>query len=101
VAPATSAGAPGPTAADMAAAANLSADDRSAMIRAMVQRLADKMAQTPGDVDGWMRLGRAYSVLGEQQKSLDAYRHASEADPSREDAKAAYAQARAAAGAAQ
>ena len=68
------------------------------MIKAMVQRLADKLAQTPGDVDGWLRLGRAYAVLGEQQKSLDAYRHASEADPSREDARAAYTQARAAAG---
>ncbi len=95
------AGAPGPNAADVAAAANMSPDDRSAMIKAMVQRLADKLAQTPGDVDGWLRLGRAYSVLGEQQKSLDAYRHASEADPSREDARTAYAQARAAAGAAQ
>jgi cytochrome c-type biogenesis protein CcmH len=98
---AASAAAPGPSTADVAAAASMSPDDRSAMIKAMVQRLADKMAQTPGDVDGWLRLGRAYAVLGEQQKSLDAFRHASEADPSREDARTAYAQARAAAGAAQ
>jgi cytochrome c-type biogenesis protein CcmH len=98
---AASATAPGPSAADVAAAANMSPDDRTAMIKTMVQRLADKMAQTPGDVDGWLRLGRAYAVLGEQQKSLDAYRHASEADPSREDARTAYAQARAAAGGSQ
>jgi cytochrome c-type biogenesis protein CcmH len=100
-APPSQAATPGPSAADVTAAAGMSPDDRSAMIKGMVQRLADKMAQTPGDVDGWLRLGRAYGVLGEQQKSLDAYRHASEADPSREDARTAYAQARAAAGAAQ
>jgi len=97
--PALSAAAPGPSVADISAASAMSPEDRQAMIKSMVQRLADKMAQTPGDVDGWMRLGRAYAVLGEQQKSLDAYRHASEADPSREDARTAYAQARAAAGA--
>jgi cytochrome c-type biogenesis protein CcmH len=91
---------PGPSAADVAAAAKMSSDDRAAMIRAMVQRLADRLAQEPGNVDGWMRLGRAYDVLGEKQKSLDAYRHATEADPKRADARAAYANALSASGAA-
>lgn len=91
--------APGPNAADVAAAAAMPAEDRSAMIRSMVQRLADRLAQEPGDVDGWLRLGRAYVVLGEKQKSLDAYRRASEADPKRDDARAAYEEARAALGA--
>ena len=68
------------------------------MIRTMVQRLADQLQQNPKDVDGWLRLGRAYSVLGEQQKSLDAFRHASEADPARDDARQAYANARTAMG---
>ncbi len=90
---------PGPSAGDVAAAAQMSPDDRAAMIKAMVQRLADRLAHEPGDVDGWMRLGRAYAVLGEPQKSLDAYRHAAEADPKRADARAAYANARNAAGA--
>jgi cytochrome c-type biogenesis protein CcmH len=95
-APAPIAGVPGPSTADVAAAATMAPDDRAAMIKSMVQRLADEMAQKPGDVDGWLRLGRAYAVLGEQQKSLDAYRHASEADPARADAREAYAAARAA-----
>jgi cytochrome c-type biogenesis protein CcmH len=89
---------PGPTAADMAAAAQMAPDDRAAMIREMVQRLADRQQQNPKDVDGWLRLGRAYSVLGDQQKSLDAFRRASEADPAREDARQAYANARTATG---
>lgn len=92
------AAAPGPGAADVAAAAKMAPSDRAAMIRTMVQRLADQMQQNPKDVDGWLRLGRAYAVLGEQQKSLDAYRHASEADPARDDARQAYATARAAVG---
>jgi cytochrome c-type biogenesis protein CcmH len=90
--------APGPSESDVAAAASMSPQDRGSMIRGMVQRLADRLEHEPGDVDGWLRLGRAYAVLGEQQKSLDAYRHASEADPKREDARTAYATARAALG---
>ena len=97
-APPAAGAAPSPTQADMAAAAQMSPDDRAAMIRSMVQRLADRLEHEPGDVDGWLRLGRAYAVLGERQKSLDAYRHASEADPKREDARTAYANARAAMG---
>jgi cytochrome c-type biogenesis protein CcmH len=82
----------------MAAAAQMSPGDRNTMIKSMVQRLADRLQKEPGDVDGWMRLGRAYAVLGEQQKSVDALRHAAEADPKREDARQAYASARAALG---
>ena len=95
------AAAPGPSAADIAAAGQMSSEDRSAMIHAMVQRLADRLEKEPGDVDGWLRLGRAYAVLGEKSKSLDAFRRAADADPSRADAKQAYDAARAAAGGAQ
>jgi cytochrome c-type biogenesis protein CcmH len=66
------------------------------MVAGMVQRLADRLEHEPGDVDGWLRLGRAYGVLGEQEKALDAYRRATAADPKREDARAAYASAQAA-----
>jgi cytochrome c-type biogenesis protein CcmH len=93
--------APGPTAADVAAAQSMTDGDRTAMIKSMVQRLADRLQQDPKDVDGWMRLGRAYAVLGERDKSLDAYRHASEADPSREDARQAFSTAKSAMGATQ
>ncbi len=90
--------APGPTASDMAAAAAMAPDDRQAMIKSMVQRLADRLAHEPGDVDGWLRLGRAYDVLGDKEKSLDAYRRAAAADPKRDDARAAYESAQAALG---
>jgi cytochrome c-type biogenesis protein CcmH len=42
------------------------------MIEAMVARLAQKMAENGSDVEGWLRLIRAYSVLGERDKALAA-----------------------------
>lgn len=46
---------------------------RDAMIRGMVAQLAAKQAADPGNFDGWMRLGRAYAVLGQMDQSADAY----------------------------
>lgn len=66
------AGAPGPTAADVANAASMSAGDRSAMIRSMVQRLEDRLTASPKDLDGWLRLARAFKVLGESEKAKGA-----------------------------
>jgi cytochrome c-type biogenesis protein CcmH len=51
----------------------MSPEDRTQMIRGMVQRLADKLAENPDDRDGWLRLGRAYQVLGETGKADDAF----------------------------
>ena len=51
----------------------MSGDDRQAMIRSMVARLAERLAETPDDADGWIRLGRSYKVLGEAAKSRAAY----------------------------
>lgn len=65
--------APGPTASDMAAAADLSKEDRSAFIRSMVERLATRLETEPDDLDGWMRLAKAYGVLGENENSRNAY----------------------------
>lgn len=56
--------APGPSQEDMAAAADMSATDRTAMIDGMVSGLADRLAQDPNDLGGWLRLIRAYTVLG-------------------------------------
>ncbi|MEX6505607.1 c-type cytochrome biogenesis protein CcmI [Jiella sp. M17.18] len=67
------AGAPGPTASDMAAAASMSAKDRQAMIESMVAQLADRLQQNPNDVEGWKRLIRSYSVLGQPEKAAAAY----------------------------
>jgi len=63
---------PGPTRADMEAAAEMSAEERGQMIRSMVERLAARLEDQPDDRDGWLRLARAYEVLGEPDKARDA-----------------------------
>jgi cytochrome c-type biogenesis protein CcmH len=63
---------PGPNAADMNAAAQMSEADRNEMVRGMVGRLAERLAQNGDDVDGWQRLMRAYMVLGERDKARAA-----------------------------
>ena len=85
--------APGPTREDVEAAAEMSDEDRQAFIRSMVQRLADRMAETPDDFEGWMRLGQAYAVLGEGAKSADAYGRAVGLRPADPAAMAAHAEA--------
>ena len=50
----------------------MAAGDRQKMIRSMVQRLADRLEDEPGDLEGWRRLARAYEVLGETAKAKDA-----------------------------
>ena len=42
------------------------------MIRGMVARLADRLKQDGNDVEGWLRLLRAYMVLGERDKAQAA-----------------------------
>jgi len=56
----------------MEAAQEMTADDRSKMIRTMVKRLADRLADEPDDLEGWKRLARAYEVLGETEKAKQA-----------------------------
>ena len=63
---------PGPDAGQVAAAAQMAPADRNGMIEGMVARLARKMAENGSDVDGWLRLIKAYSVLGERDKALGA-----------------------------
>lgn len=64
--------APGPNAADVAAATQMKPEDRNQMIRGMVARLADRLKQDSNDIDGWERLLRAYMVLGERDKAHNA-----------------------------
>jgi cytochrome c-type biogenesis protein CcmH len=78
VPPAPAANAPGPSAADVAAAATMSEADRKTMIQAMVARLAGRLKQDGSDVEGWQRLLRAYMVMGERDKA-----HAAAADARR------------------
>ncbi len=56
----------------VAAAQDMTAEDRSAMIQGMVDRLATRLKQDGSDVDGWLRLVRAYLVLGERDKAKSA-----------------------------
>lgn len=52
--------------------AGITPENRTAMIRGMVERLAERLEQQPDDADGWLRLARSYMVLGEAAKAKDA-----------------------------
>lgn len=67
---------PGPDAADMAAAASMSPEERQAMIRSMVDGLERRLAADGSDLEGWLRLIRARSVLGETDRAGQAYAEA-------------------------
>jgi cytochrome c-type biogenesis protein CcmH len=45
-------------------------------IRSMVDRLAARMEKNPSDLEGWLKLGRSYKVLGEYDKAERAYEKA-------------------------
>src|SRR3954468_23889482 len=53
-----------------------SPEERRAMIESMVERLASRLEQQPGDAEGWARLGRSYMVLQQPAKARDAYARA-------------------------
>ena len=62
----------GPTGQDIAAAGSMSPEERQAVIRSMVERLAARLDQNPDDKEGWTRLAHAYDVLGETEKAQAA-----------------------------
>ena len=62
----------GPSAADVAAAQNMSPADRQAMVETMVQRLATRLEQNSDDLAGWLRLVRAYTVLDRKDDARQA-----------------------------
>jgi cytochrome c-type biogenesis protein CcmH len=70
VAAAPSEGQPPP---EMQAMMKLPPSERLNAIRGMVAGLAARLEQQPDDLEGWKRLARSYRVLGEPQKSADAY----------------------------
>lgn len=89
---------PQPSAVDMAAAAQMAPEQRQAMIRGMVERLAARLAANPEDREGWLRLGRSYEVLGEQGQAVSAYEKALALAPNEPETLAALGMAVAAAG---
>jgi cytochrome c-type biogenesis protein CcmH len=42
-------------------------------IEAMVERLSDRLAQNPEDMEGWKMLGKSYTVLGRFPEAVTAY----------------------------
>jgi cytochrome c-type biogenesis protein CcmH len=63
----------------MAAAKEMNEADRGTMIRAMVDRLATRLKQNGDDVEGWLRLVRAYMVMGDRDKAVSAVTDARQA----------------------
>jgi cytochrome c-type biogenesis protein CcmH len=63
----------------VAAAKDMNETDRGAMIRGMVERLATRLKQNGDDVEGWLRLVRAYMVMGDRDKAKSALTDARQA----------------------
>lgn len=61
--------APGPDAGQVDAAANMSPQARQKMIEGMVGGLAARLDKAPNDIEGWLRLIRAYGVLGKRTEA--------------------------------
>jgi cytochrome c-type biogenesis protein CcmH len=70
---------PGPTPEDVTAAEGMAPEARGQFIRTMVERLATRLHENGSDVDGWLRLLRAYKVMGERDKAKVAANEAREA----------------------
>ena len=71
----------GPSEDDIAAAAEMSPDERMDMIRGMVESLAERLEENPDDPEGWLRLARSYTVLGEPEKATETLRRGVELMP--------------------
>ena len=78
-APDAPAPAPGPTQEDVTTAQGMSPEARGQFINTMVERLAARLRENGSDVDGWLRLLRAYMVMGERDKARMAANEAREA----------------------
>ena len=66
----------GPTAQDVAAAQQLSDEQRAQMIAGMVDGLARRLERDGKDLPGWLRLVNAYAVLGRESDARAALANA-------------------------
>jgi cytochrome c-type biogenesis protein CcmH len=82
---ATGSGTAGPSGEDMAAAAQMSAEQRQAFIESMVERLAARMKEEPDNLEGWIQLANAYGVLEKREEARAAWAEAAKRAPSRID----------------
>ena len=67
---------PGPSAEDMEAAAEMSEEDRNAMIRGMVEGLAERLTTEGGSAEDWARLIGALGVMGEADRAAEIWAEA-------------------------
>jgi len=73
------------------AIARLPPTQQQEMIRGMVESLAARLEAETNDIEGWRRLGRARKVLGEKDKSIEAYAKAAALAPQRIEVLSDYA----------
>lgn len=66
----------GPSAEDVEAASELSDTDRAAFINSMVEQLASRLEENPNNLEGWLRLAQAYTVLNRPDDARKAYQSA-------------------------
>jgi cytochrome c-type biogenesis protein CcmH len=81
----------GPSPEDMAAAAQMSSEQRQAFIESMVERLAARMKANPENIEGWIKLANAYGVLEKREEARAAWAEAAKRAPSRIDVQLDYA----------
>lgn len=63
----------GPTSADMAAAQDMTPEQRQEMIKGMVEQLETRLNSEGGPVEDWAKLINALGVLGDQSRAKAAY----------------------------
>lgn len=66
----------GPSAGQVNAAGDMTAEERDDMVRGMVSQLSERLATEGGSADEWARLIRAYGVLGETGKASEVWNEA-------------------------
>jgi cytochrome c-type biogenesis protein CcmH len=77
----TAPGMPQPNQEQVEAMGKLSPEERQKTIRAMVDGLAAKLQDTPGDRDGWLRLANARKVLSDNAPASEAFARADALKP--------------------
>jgi cytochrome c-type biogenesis protein CcmH len=71
----------GPDDKAVADAATMTDEQRQAMIQGMVANLAAKQEADPSNLDGWLRLGRAYALLHKPDEAAGAFDKAAHLKP--------------------
>ncbi len=66
----------GPSQEDIAAASDMTVEERQDFIRSMVDGLEARLQDEPDNLDGWLQLARALTVLEETDRALKAFQGA-------------------------